>query len=55
MTRRHIEDGVNEMWYFLNSELRKLNKSLNSEAGSSKKLSLLIEDASHHKRYSPKF
>ncbi|XP_054717100.1 alpha-(1,6)-fucosyltransferase-like [Uloborus diversus] len=49
-TRRRLEDGVNEMWYYLKSELKKLNKTLSSDSVNSKKLSLILEDASDHKR-----
>ncbi|GFT42609.1 alpha-(1,6)-fucosyltransferase [Trichonephila clavipes] len=48
--RRLIEDGVSEMWYFLNSELKKLNKSLSSDVSNSKKISGLLEDIGHRKR-----
>ncbi|GFU32721.1 alpha-(1,6)-fucosyltransferase [Nephila pilipes] len=50
VTRRLIEDGVSEMWYFLNSELKKLNKSLSSDVNNSKKLSSLLEDIGNRKR-----
>ncbi|XP_015906014.1 alpha-(1,6)-fucosyltransferase [Parasteatoda tepidariorum] len=47
-TRRLIEDGVLEMGYYLNAELKKLNVSLGADK--SKKVSLLMEDANNYKR-----
>ncbi|KFM57890.1 Alpha-(1,6)-fucosyltransferase, partial [Stegodyphus mimosarum] len=49
-TRRRLENGVVEMWYYLNSELKKLNKTLPTDAATKQKLSIIFEDANDHKR-----
>lgn len=49
-TRRHVEDGVMEMWYYLKSELKKLNDSVGMNSAASQSLMVLLEEVAEHKR-----
>lgn len=38
------------MWFYLKSELKKLNKSIPTDGMTNKKLSTILEDTNDHKR-----
>ncbi|XP_022246001.1 alpha-(1,6)-fucosyltransferase-like isoform X2 [Limulus polyphemus] len=50
LTRRKVEDGTIEMWYFIRSRLKKLNKTLSSNKEMIKTLTNLLDDIADHKR-----
>jgi glycoprotein 6-alpha-L-fucosyltransferase len=54
LTRRRLENGVREMWYFFGSELHKLQKLSQSSASSPQlatRISHILEHGIEHKRY----
>lgn len=50
VTRRKIENGVTEMWYYLRSQLKILNKTLGNNGEAIKTLKNIYEDVTDHKR-----
>ncbi|XP_013793921.1 alpha-(1,6)-fucosyltransferase-like isoform X2 [Limulus polyphemus] len=50
LTRRRVEDGVIEMWYFIRSKLKTLNKTLSSDKETIKMLTETMEDIANHRR-----
>jgi hypothetical protein len=53
LTRRRLESGVREMWYFFGSELKKLQKLAEGTGGTpqlTSRISHILEQGIEHKR-----
>lgn len=49
-SRRKVDNGVQEMWFYLRSQLGKLKETLANDSPTKKKIDTILENGADHSR-----